>query len=184
MALSQPFVEIWLGEANMLDFGMVVLLGVVFFTSHVNDMTYVYRDAAGLWKQGQFVPLAAAVVNLSLNIALVNVIGLPGVAISSIAALLAVYTPFYTKILFLSYFEDRVAWLRYVAGQIGRTVLFTAMALFCSWVVSLIPVGGVVGLAVKLAIMLVLPNLLLLAVYGGTEGFRLAKPFVLGLFRR
>lgn len=184
MALSQPFVEIWLGEDNMLEFGMVALLGAVFFTSHVNDMTYVYRDAAGLWRQGRFVPLAAAAVNLALNIALVNVIGLPGVAISSIVALLAVYTPFYTKILFLSYFEDRRAWLRYVAGQLGRTVVFTAMALFCTWAVSLVPIGGVVGLAVKFVIMLVLPNLLLLAVYGRTEGFRLAKPFVLGLFWR
>lgn len=183
-ALSQPFVEIWLGEDNMLEFGMVALLGVVFFTSHVNDMTYVYRDAAGLWKQGKFVPLAAATVNLALNISLVNVIGLPGVAISSIVALLAVYTPFYTKILFLSYFEDRKAWQKYVAGQLGRTVVFTAMALFCSWVVSVVPASGVVGLVVKLAIMLVLPNMLLLAVYGRTEGFSLAKPFVLGLFGR
>ena len=184
MALCQPFVEIWVGGGNMLDFGMVVLLGVVFFTNHMSDMTYVYRDAAGLWRQGKFVPFVAAIVNFALNIALVNAIGLPGVAISSIVALLVVYTPFYTKILFLSYFEDKGAWLRYVAGQLGRTVVFTAMALFCSWAVSLVSIGGVVGLAVKFAIMLVLPNMLLLAVYGKTEGFRLAKPFVLGLFRR
>ena len=184
MALSQPFVEIWLGAENMLDFGMVALLGVVFFTNHVNDMTYVYRDAAGLWRQGKFVPLAAAVVNLALNIALVSLIGLPGVAISSIVALLAVYTPFYTKILFLSYFEDGKAWLRYVAGQFLRTVLFVVMALFCSWVVSLVPIGGVAGLAVKFGIMLVLPNLLLLLAYARTEGFELAKPFVLGMLKR
>ena len=184
MALSQPFVEVWLGEGNMLDFGMVALLGVVFFTNHVNDMTYVYRDAAGLWRQGRFVPLVAAIVNLAFNIALVNIVGLPGVAISSIVALLAVYTPFYTKILFLSYFDDGRAWLRYVAGQFARTVIFTAMALLCSWVVSLVPIGGVVGLVAKFAVILVLPNLLLLLAYGRTEGFRLAKPFVLGMLKR
>lgn len=184
MALSQPFVEVWLGKDNMLDFGMVALLGIVFFTSHVNDMTYVYRDAAGLWRQGQFVPLIAAAVNFVLNIALVCVVGLPGVAISSIAALLAVYTPFYTKILFMSYFDDRRAWLRYVAGQFARTVIFAVAALLCCWVVSLVPFQGVAGLALKFAIMLVLPNLLLLVAYGRTEGFRLAKPFVSGMLQR
>lgn len=184
MALCQPFVEIWVGSGNMLDFGMVALLGVVFFANHMSDMTYVYRDAAGLWRQGKFVPLVAAIVNFALNIALVNVIGLPGVAISSIVALVVVYTPFYTKILFLTYFEDRGAWLKYVAGQLARTAIFTAMALFCSWVVSIVPVGGVAGIAVKLVVMIVLPNLLLLAVYGRTEGFRLAKSFMFGLFER
>ncbi len=184
MALSQPFVEIWLGEQNMLNIGMVVLLGVVFFTNHVNDMTYIYRDAAGLWRQGKFVPLIAAIVNLVVNIVLVNTIGLPGVAISTIVALLGVYTPFYTKILFESYFEDRAAWLRYVVMQFARTVVFTAMALLCTWVVALVPIGGLPGLAIKLVIMLGLPNLLLLVAYGMTREFGLAKQFVSSTFKR
>ena len=46
------------------------------------------------------------------------------------------------------------------------------------------PIGGVTGLAVKFAAMLVLPNLFLLLAYGRMEGFRLAKPFVLGMLKR
>lgn len=48
----------------------------------------------------------------------------------------------------------------------------------------LVPIGGVTGLAVKFAVMLVLPNLFLLLAYGRMEGFRLAKPFVLGMLKR
>ena len=56
------------------------------------------------------------------------------------------------------------------------------MALLCSWAVPLVPIGGVTGLAVKFAA--VLPNLFLLLAYGRMEGFRLAKPFVLGMLKR
>lgn len=58
------------------------------------------------------------------------------------------------------------------------------MALLCSWAVSLLLVGAVTGLAVKFAVKLVLPNLFLLLAYGRMEGFRLAKPFVLGMLKR
>lgn len=60
----------------------------------------------------------------------------------------------------------------------------TVMALLCSWTVSLVPIGAVTGLAMKFAVMLVLPNLFLLLAYGRMEGFRLAKPFVLGMLKR
>lgn len=60
----------------------------------------------------------------------------------------------------------------------------TVMALLCSWAVPLVPIGGVTGLAVKFAVMLVLPNLFLLLAYGRMEGFQLAKPFVLGMLKR
>lgn len=60
----------------------------------------------------------------------------------------------------------------------------TVMALLCGWAVPLVPIGGVTGLAVKFAVMLVLPNLFLLLAYGRMEGFRLAKPFVLGMLKR
>lgn len=37
---------------------------------------------------------------------------------------------------------------------------------------------------IKFAVMLVLPSLFLLLAYGRMEGFRLAKPFVLGMLKR
>ena len=37
---------------------------------------------------------------------------------------------------------------------------------------------------IKFAVMLVLPSLFLLLAYGCMEGFRLAKPFVLGMLKR
>lgn len=58
------------------------------------------------------------------------------------------------------------------------------MALLCSWAVPLVPIGGMTGLAVKFAVMLVLPNLFLLLAYGRMEGFWLAKPFVPGMLKR
>lgn len=184
VALSQPFVELWLGEQNMLPFGVVALLGIVFFTSHVNDMTYVYRDAAGLWRQGKLVPLFAAVVNLILSVLLVNIIGLSGVMVASIVALLGVYTPFYTKILFMTYFKDRRMWRKYVMMQYVRTALFAAIAALCSFAVSAVPFDGVGGLLVKFAMMALMPNLLLLIVYGRTSEFQLAKTFVLDVLKR
>ena len=71
-----------------------------------------------------------------------------------------------------------------MAGRFLRTALFAVMALICCWAVSLVPIGGVAGLAVKFAVMLVLPNPFLLLAFGGMEGFRLVKPFVLRMLKR
>lgn len=68
-------------------------------------MTYVYQEACGIWWETKFVPLMASIVNLTVNIILVKIIGLPGILISTIVSVIFIYDMGYAKVLFKTYFK-------------------------------------------------------------------------------
>ena len=105
--LLQDFERIWGGAENMLGFDIVALLVMYFFVGKLTSILAVYLEAAGMLWQGKFVPLISALVNLGLNIILVNVIGLRGVLLSSIASSLFINLPGYMHVFFRYLFNDK-----------------------------------------------------------------------------
>lgn len=103
VCLMQPFMSLWTGKDNLLPFGCVVLLGIYFFAFRVGDVVGWYKDAVGLWRADRYRPVISSVLNLFLNILLIRRIGLYGVVLSTIAALMTVSYPVAAKIL-LNYF--------------------------------------------------------------------------------
>lgn len=103
--LYQPFMEIWVGKENMFDMSMVLLFAIYFFIYKWCDMLYIYQDACGLWWQTRYVPFLSSILNLLINIVLVNIIGLPGILISTIISIAFVYDIGYAKVIFNTYFK-------------------------------------------------------------------------------
>lgn len=106
LCLYQPFMKIWVGEKRMFGSEMVILFSIYFFVNKWCDMLYVYQEASGIWWETKFVPLAAAIVNLSVNILLVKKIGLPGILLSTIVSVIFIYNIGYAKVLFKTYFKS------------------------------------------------------------------------------
>ena len=128
LCLVQPFVEIWIGKENQLDSLMVILLFAYLYTSKINDMTWVYRQASGLWWQGKIVPLISAAFNLVVNIILVKIIGLPGIVISTLLSRVLIMLPMGSYSLFHPLFNDLKGWREYMLYQIyyGLTTCIAA----------------------------------------------------------
>lgn len=129
LCMYQPFMEIWVGKENMFGWTMVVLFAVYFFTHKWCDMLYVYQEAGGIWWQTKFVPLTAAILNLTLNIILVQTIGLPGILLSTIAAVVLVYAVGYARVLFRVYFQPIDSGLR---KYWGRQAVYLATVILAS----------------------------------------------------
>src|SRR5699024_10553378 len=75
MCIYQPFMKIWIGEENIFPISCVVCFVIYFFFRCVNQLFIVYKDAAGMWHEDRFRPLATALTNLILNLILVQIIG-------------------------------------------------------------------------------------------------------------
>lgn len=105
LALYIPFVELWVGVENTLPNSLVYLFVVYFFIHKWLDATFVYLEAIGIWWENRMVPLLAALMNLTVNLLLVNVIGLYGILLSTIISILLVYTPGNINALFKYYFK-------------------------------------------------------------------------------
>lgn len=93
LSVCQPFMKLWLGEKYMLDFPFVLFFTVYLIAEEAPRTLVVFKDAGGIWRHDRFRPLVTACINLCLNIILTQFIGLYGIIISTIVALLLVAYP-------------------------------------------------------------------------------------------
>lgn len=107
LCLFQDFVFVWVGKENMFVFGMVILFAIYFFVGRLSCVPSLFVEASGLWWEGRFVALIAAVANLLLSVVLSITIGLEGVLISSIVSSFAVTFVGRVIILFKYYFNKK-----------------------------------------------------------------------------
>ncbi|NBI64455.1 polysaccharide biosynthesis protein [Clostridiales bacterium] len=164
LCLYQPFMEVWTGKELLLPFEMVILFVCYFVSLELIRMINVYKDAAGIWHQDRFRPLTAAVVNLILSIWAVQHMGLYGVLLSSIIAVLGVELPWLLHNIFSLLFPREYLWSyvrKLVMYVIWIVVACTAGLVVCRF----IPFDGWGGLFVTAIPCFIIPNLIFLAAY-------------------
>lgn len=173
LALYQPFMELWMGRRLMLSYSAVVCFGVYFFIRQINSLLNLYKDAAGMWHEDRFRPLAAASFNLILNLILVQYIGIYGVILSTVLAILVVGEPWLLYNLFSVIFSRER-----LKGYL-KELLTLCLISFAACSVSLVlcrfitPESLIAVLAGRLAVCLVVPNLVFWLCLRRWELFRL-----------
>lgn len=183
--LAQPFVRLWVGDEHLFSTGMVILFAVYLFFGKVNDMSYIYREAAGLWQYVKYAPLIAAVLNLLSNICLVKAMGLPGILISTILANVMVYIPAYSYTIFKYYFQMKRELIRHFEGlakYFFHTSLCAAAAYFiCSYVnIEFL----IFELCLKFVICMIVPNICMYLLNFKTEEFADLKNMIQNYMKR
>lgn len=171
LCLYQPFMKIWVGKELLLPFGMVILFAGYFVAIELNRVVNVYKDAAGMWHEDRFRPLTAAILNLVLNLLTVRHLGLYGVILSSVAAVLGVEVPWLLHNIFSSLFP-RIHLRKYVMSLL-RYVLVIILACVSAYMLCIrIPLEGWGEFLGRAAVCVIVPNLVFLAAYCRKEEFR------------
>lgn len=174
LCLYQPFMNLWVGEANMFGMVMVILFAMYFFVHKWCDMLYVYQEACGIWWETKFIPLLAAAVNLVVNLVLVHIIGLPGILISTIVAVILIYDTGYASVLFRTYFKkiDRGLY-RYWCRQCCYGMITSLAIVLTVFICNLFTLqSGLAKLLVNGCICLVLPNVVFAIAYCNLPEFK------------
>ena len=170
LCMYQPFMEIWMGEENMLTFNYVICFAVYYYTMGMNKVINMFKDAAGIWHKDRFRPLTAALVNLGLNLATVKWLGLYGVLLSSVVSIVAVQIPWLFHNLFSEVFPRKYMW-QYV-GQFCGYAAIALVSCFCAWFAcSQFHLNVWLSFFLNAALSFALPNLFFLAVYGRNPMF-------------
>ena len=171
LCLYQPFMQIWMGKENMLSFNYVICFVIYFYTMGMNKIVNMFKDAAGIWRKDRLRPLTAALVNLGLNLATVQWLGIYGVLLSSVVAIVAVEIPWLFHNLFQEVFPRRYLW-PYVCFFCGL-VAVALVACAASWLLcSLLQLNIWASLFVNACVSFMVPNLLFFALYGKNPLFR------------
>lgn len=185
LCLIDPFITIWVGKENLLPPIISILLAVYLFTYKTNDMSYVYREAAGLWNYGKFAPIIAAIFNLITNIILIQIIGIIGVIISTIIANTFVYIPCYSYIVFKHYFKSLDLWKRHLLSIIKYSIVAIVACLISYVTSNYIHVENTYCVIIlRLFVSCIISNLVLFVFFFKTEQFKDAKEFFVSRFRK
>lgn len=174
LCLYQPFMDLWVGKELMLGFDVAILLTVYFFVYQIRRIVLTYKDAGGLWWEDRFRPYVMMFFNLTFNIILVQIIGIQGVILSTVISML-ISLPWdnYTVFKFIfkkSSFRYYLKFAKYVVSAIAISAI-TYLA--CYW----IPYGWI-GLFIRAAICVILPNILLLLIFFKSNEFRQSMKIV------
>lgn len=162
ICLFQPFMRIWMGKENMLPVTIALLLSIYYYFANIRRVCCGFKDAAGMWKDDFWKPYISVLVNLTFNIISVQIIGLPGVIISSILAIVVVESPWETKVLFHNYFKTSTFgyYKRYFQSLIVCIICMVSSYMIC----TLIP-DTMIGFILRLLICAAIPNIIFILAF-------------------
>lgn len=184
LCLVQPFIELWIGRENQLDNLMVALLFAYLYTSKINDMTWVYRQAAGLWWEGKWISLISAVFNLVMNLILVQVIGLPGIVISTLLSRILIMLPMGSHSLFRCLFCNLQEWKRFMLYQIYYGGATCATAGIVYYICTRLTAGMWATFFIRGIICIIFPVPIFCLFNIWHRAFRLSSEFVKDIWKR
>ena len=181
ICLYQHFIRLWIGEENILPFGIVVLFAAYFYVLQSNQVAGAYKDAAGIWVSDRFRPLITAGVNLISNLIMVQFIGIYGIILSTVISLLFVNMPWLLHNVCKLVFNVRVG--EYISNWFYNVAVTLLAGGICFYVCSLLPEIGIWWLLVKGLVCIVIPNIIYFLAYHRTKSFMDSKELVQKIYR-
>lgn len=184
ICLYQPFIELWQGKQALFDKGTMAVFCLYFFSQHIAMPIQLYKDAAGLWWEDRWRVGVEGICNLSLNIILVQFLGITGVLLSTVITLLLISFPWQGIVLFKNYFK--ISSIDYFLDQIKRFIIAVCVCLLTFVLSELLfdSFSTVIELLAKGCFAIFFPNIVLYLIWHKTETFCEAKAYAKGILNK
>ena len=179
--IIQDFIPIWIGNEYVMGYGIVFAILAVFYLRMVTNTMWIYRSSMGLFKEVQYINIIAAILNIIFSIILGKLIGISGVIVATVFAMLVTSFWYEGKILF-NKFEKNV-WI-YYAQQTKDFFVMILIVGISFGLSSLISISGIFAIIIKLVICTIVTIIIELIVNSRTDEFKLLKSKILNTFRK
>lgn len=171
--MYQPFMELWVGKEYMVEMFAVACFVVYFFVRQLNSLFNLYKDASGMWHEDRFRPLISALVNLGLNILMVRFIGIYGIILSTVIAVVFVGMPWILHNLFTYIFEKK--FFKGYMKNLGIYCLVVAVSCAITYLLCVNIKGGLIITMVLRAIVSALfTNVFYYVLFKNTDEYKQA----------
>ncbi len=176
LCLLHPFMILWAGGENTLGILIDICFTVYFFVDQMNLVLHTYKNAAGIWHEDRFRPLATSFTNLILNIILVQFFGIYGVLIASVVSVSCVGMPWILHNIFKTMFKRSKK--EYVLRLFLYAFITIIACTICYFACSFVTGAGIGTIVIRLLICAVLSNIIFLLFYSRLKEFGEAKDIV------
>ena len=168
--VSPSFIEAWIGPSYWLDSATAIALVVGFYVKAVHFAAYTYRTTLGFFNEGKISPLLAAVLNVIFSVALWKLFGLAGIFIATPLARVLSTGIVDPVLIYRRTFQKNP--LIYYAMYAAYVLLFVLLGILCYFAVSLISVGGWLGVILEILTVTVIFNACMVLLFHRTKMFR------------
>ena len=169
LVLFNDFITLWVGKEFVFGILTVIVIVLNFFMPGTITTVSIYRDTTGMFRQTKYVFLVTAFINLVLSIILGKIYGLFGILLATAIARMLTnmwYEPF---ILFKKHFKKSP--ILYFKRQAYYWMIAVICCLSTYLMSRVINTVSVFNLIVKLVICLIVPNVIILALFFRSKEF-------------
>lgn len=171
LVISQPFIELWLGQEYVLGLSVVAAIVFNYFQKMMRYSYSTFKDAAGIYYEDRFVPIIESVINIIVSVILAKVIGLPGVFIGTIVSGLALWCYSYPKFVYKGLFGR--SYTDYAKETIGYIVCFLLIASATAISTRIFSFSDTwLQLLFSLSTVIVIPNVLIILLFFNNDNFK------------
>ena len=180
-SLFTPFIQLCFGKNMLLGESVVILVVLNFYLTGMRNVNITFRDTMGVFREGRFVPMISAAINLVVSIWLAPKYGLEGVFIGTLVSMVTSLMWMEPVILFKYGFKRSVApYFGRYALYLGATVLATGVTRLATGLISTVSIPWFL---VQLLMCLVIPNAIFYVLFGRTKDFKMLTSRVFGVIK-
>lgn len=134
--LFNDFINIWIGKGFILDKVTVSVIVISFYLTCTSNQNWIFREAAGLYKNVRAIMIIAAILNLVFSIILGQKYGLWGVLIATVIAKMLTIVWFDPFILTKKLLND--SFVEYIYRQGIYLIQFVLLLILGSWLQNIL----------------------------------------------
>jgi O-antigen/teichoic acid export membrane protein len=162
--------EIWLSAEYLLTIGVVYALIIKFYLNGVHFTAHIFRKSMGFFSQLRWVPLAAAVLNIILEVILFKKFGLIGIFVAPVLTRTFIVEPVDVYVTYKNGFKANMA--QYYLRHLGYDALFVLLFLVIQLLYSFVKIKGVPGFLLGLLLTTVVFNGTMILIFHRTRMFK------------
>lgn len=181
LCLYQPFMRIWVGEKSLLDFSVVIMIVLFFYSNASRQLLTSYVGAAGLWNKTIFRQISAAGVNVIMDIIMVKSYGITGIVFASFITNAVISLPMDVYVV-----NKYVLKTNFASGMLREAycVIETSIIAFATFSACRLIQGNTIGsFLIKVIICIIVPNAILFICSYKTNRFHYIKTHIKNLVR-
>lgn len=175
-------INIWIGTSFILPFNITLILAVNFYIVGMQSAVWTYKNTMGLFRQGRYLLLVTAAINLGLSFWLGDKFGLFGILLATAISRLvtnAWYDPYVVYRYGLK--ENPILYLVKYLKYLGAVLIVLVITNF---VCNIISVTSILTLLLKIILCTVVVNSIFIILFCKTNEFKYLKSITIKLLSK
>lgn len=168
--LVNPFIELWLGEAFLLNKLILSSLVLNFYIVGMQSTVWMYRSAMGLFIYGKWRPVISAILNIIISILLASKIGLLGVLLGTAISRIVTNVWHDPIIIFKHGFKKRT--YEYYFKYIKYLIIIIFTILIINNISNKFLVSNFSTFLTLMVICIIIPNVIFFCTFYNTKEFK------------